>query len=253
MSSVLKRTVVKPHPFIIVKPSACEIPAGAASLALLAPAEEQPHERDAALRAAQEEAARVVTQAREQARELLAAARREQDEIRQQAHKEGYEAGRAAGLQDGLAQAAAQCQEQLAQAASRAAAMVAAAEQERQELLRLAQRQIIQLALAIASKVLQRELAENPQAVLPIAQAALAPVVDQAVVTVRVHPEDLAALEEGRAELAKAMKHPDSLRLATDATLNRGDCVVVTAAGSVDARVDTQFNAIRQVLEEQTP
>lgn len=253
MSSVLKKTVVKPHPFIIVKPTVQAISAGTMSAALLAQVEERQSERDAAVRAAEEEAARIVARAREQAQALLTAARQEQDKIRQQAQQDGYEAGLAMGRQEGLAQAEAQCREKLSQAAAHASSLLAAAEQERRELLNLAERQIIQVALAVAGKVLQRELTENEQAVVPIVQAALAPVVDQAVITVRVHPDDFVAVETARPELVKMLKHPDALRLAVDESLSRGDCVVDTAAGSVDARVDTQLTAIRQALEALTP
>lgn len=174
---------------------------------------------------AEREATRILTDARAEAERLLAAAREEADSLRRAAVAEGAAEGRRS-----------------------AAAMVVAAEAARARLQSDAEPDIARLALHIARKVVAGELAQSDAAIGRIvAQALLSARLGRAVV-VRVHPDDAAGLQERFPELLAAAGRSEGLVLRPDPTLTRGDCVVDSELGTIDARLETQLAAIERAL-----
>jgi flagellar assembly protein FliH len=150
------------------------------------------------------------------------------------------------------AQAEAIRAEALAQARAQARAELAA------ELVVLAQRrdaqlaalepQIIQLALLAARRIIGEQLALAPERIAELVAPLLARVRSARQVTLRVHPDDCALLERHLARLRNAAEHQGSLHVQADAALGRGDCVVVSDAGVLDARIETQLLALARAL-----
>lgn len=97
------------------------------------------------------------------------------------------------------------------------------------------------LALAarqLAAQVLRHELSVQPAVVASVAAEAVHEVMLSArQVSVFAHPDDLPLIAEGAAE-ALAQR---GARLIADATLVRGDVVVDSDVGHVDARVQTRW------------
>ena len=66
-------------------------------------------------------------------------------------------------------------------------------------------------------------------------------------VRVRVHPDDLAAVEARREALATRAPAA-ALELVADETVGRAGCVIDTPHGRVDARLETQLAALERAL-----
>jgi flagellar biosynthesis/type III secretory pathway protein FliH len=64
----------------------------------------------------------------------------------------------------------------------------------------------------------------------------------------RVHPDDWAAVEAARPALAARLAKAVELRLVVDAEVGRHGCVVESAAGRLDARLDTQLAALEKAV-----
>ena len=97
---------------------------------------------------------------------------------------------------------------------------------------------VLAAAVDIAELVLGRELADRPGSAVAAVRRALAAAGDAPVRVLRLHPQDLALVEEVAAE------HP-SVRLVADAGLDRGDAVADLADGSVDARIGAALDRVR--------
>ena len=166
-----------------------------------------------------------IFDARVAAERIVAQAQAEADRIRAQAAAEGREKGLAA-VSELLVGARA--------AASRARGAAAP--------------ELRVLAVRIAEKLLGRELALRPEAVLDVVTQALAAAGTARQVLVRCHPDDLAALERGRPRLLERAARAQVLQLRADAGVGRGGCVVETELGSIDARLSTQLDAIERAL-----
>jgi flagellar biosynthesis/type III secretory pathway protein FliH len=165
----------------------------------------------------------MIAAAEEEARRVRAEAHAEQDRLRADAA--------AAGRVEGLAQAAAE---------------LARAAEARDRLLAGARAEVVEVAVALARRVLGREV-EAGRAAEDVAAAALAEVRDRRTVSLRVHPGDAARLRASRERL-EAVLVRGTLALREDPGVSAGGAVVETEAGTVDARIETQLDALAAAL-----
>lgn len=105
------------------------------------------------------------------------------------------------------------------------------------------------LARRMAEKIVGRAVEMEPEVMREIAAQALAATrPGKEPVVLRVHPEDLASLDESRgAWLARARTKAD-VRTVADASVGRHGCIVETADARLDARLDTQLEALERAL-----
>jgi len=161
-------------------------------------------------------------------------------EARQRGYAEGRRAGRAEGLAEGREAVGAELR-------SARAALAAAAEQlveERRRLLEHVGDGALELALAVARKVVHAELGASAQAAARVVEAALARAGEAAVVRVRVSPSDVERIEQAGSDgVGRGL-------LVADPAVTPGGCVVETDCGCVDATVEAQWEALRAALAE---
>jgi flagellar biosynthesis/type III secretory pathway protein FliH len=182
---------------------------------------------DALVRGATVQAREIVESAQAEAVQLRAAAERERASTLAQAKD--------AGRQEGLALAT----ELVARAHAVCERVRAAAAQEQ-----------LALAIAIARKVVGRELELNRSAVVEIAAQALAEVRDRREVVLRVNPGDAGELRSQQGRLQELLARARWLELREDDAVASGGVVVETEAGVVDAQLDAQLAALERVLKE---
>lgn len=218
-------------------------------LALLA----APSLGESILRDAETEAARVVDEGRKAAKTMLAEAEAKIEELRQAAYDEGFARGHAEGLAKGEMDGLAKAQGTVDEAIEKSQRLIGMAEEQARQALAEAEREMVELALAVASKILAKEIAENPTVVLPIVRAAIDKVRDQEQVTVRVHPDDYELVLAARLELSSMLSRDNALSVVADGALKSGDCVLDTPYGTVDARIDTQLELVKSALREVMP
>lgn len=109
-----------------------------------------------------------------------------------------------------------------------------------------AEEDTVRLAVAIARRVLYRELSTDPEAILGLVIAAFQKLNARETHRLRVSAVDAAALEENRARL----ELPPGLEIAPDASLARGSAIFETSRGELDASVDTQLAEIQRGLAD---
>lgn len=176
---------------------------------------------------ARERARVLVAEAEEEARRVRAGAETAREELRRAA----VEAGRAEGLA----------------AAAAALAAVATAKARRLEDL---EHELSEVALEAARTLVGRALALEPPLVAAVAREALAPVRARREVALRVHPADAALIEAELPGLAALLERAPGLVVRPDPGLRRGDVVVETEAGRVDARVEAQLALLEQAIRQ---
>ena len=111
---------------------------------------------------------------------------------------------------------------------------------------------LLDLAVDVARKVIAQEVRAGRHDIEPIVREALRLAPPKREVVVHLNPEDLAAAENaGNGRAGGALKH---LHLAADASLGRGECIVETAEGTVEARTDDQLAHLRRTMKDpETP
>jgi flagellar assembly protein FliH len=114
----------------------------------------------------------------------------------------------------------------------------------RAEMIRQTERQMVQLALGIARRIVQREISLDPDLLLAMARVALERLGDTARVTVRLHPEDYAAA--GAARVAEMTS--SNVTIVADTRLSRGACRVESDMGLLDIGIDAQLQEVGRAL-----
>jgi Flagellar assembly protein FliH len=113
-----------------------------------------------------------------------------------------------------------------------------------------AEPQLVELAFAVARRVLERAVARDRDAVAELAALALESVRERRSVVLRVHPEDALALREAEPGLRDRLGRERCIGLVEDPSVGRGGVVVETEAGAIDARLSVQLEALRRALAE---
>jgi flagellar assembly protein FliH len=104
----------------------------------------------------------------------------------------------------------------------------------------------MKLAIAIARRVLYRELSTDPDAILGLVKAAFGKLDARETNRLRVSPSDAASIQEHRLKL----QFPPRLEIASDASLTPGSAIFETSRGTLDASVDTQLSEIERGLTD---
>jgi len=110
------------------------------------------------------------------------------------------------------------------------------------------ERELLELALGVARKVVQQELAERPEIWLGMIREAVHRAVDRERITVRVPAALAAFLREKLPELRAALDEVKEFELAEDPSLAEGGCVIESRFGEIDIGVDTQLEATERAL-----
>lgn len=183
--------------------------------------------------AAEGQAVALVQQARRDAAQLLNEAKQQMEAWEREAFADGYRQGMAAAEQ------AAAGQLQLA------ASMLAEAQQATHGMLADMEPEVIRLVLAVAQKVIRREIALDQQIVVEMVKESLRRLGGRAVARVRISPIDVEALNEVWHTLTPLAR---DIELVPDDRVAPGGCVVESRNGEIDAQVDTQLAAVGSQL-----
>lgn len=162
-------------------------------------------------------------------------------EVAQQIEQEAYREGRAKGQQEAIDELQRRF-EPLDALLREACREVTAA---RQAVITNAEEELIDLAIAVAERVLRSEVGARREAAVPIIRAALEAVGSRVVMAIRVNPGDVELLTEHRGELLGAL---ESARLISDPAIASGGCVVEVEGGLVDARLESQLQEAARLL-----
>lgn len=116
----------------------------------------------------------------------------------------------------------------------------------RARLRREAEADTIQLALAIARRVLRRQLAIDPEALHGLVLGALEKLEGQEVSRVRVHPAHAAMVKACLEQFSAGAR----VEILPDASRELGTVVFETQRGNLDASVDSQLQEIERGLAD---
>lgn len=171
---------------------------------------------------------------------VLAEAQAEASRIRELARAEGEAEGRREGREQGRAEV---------QSAARALACALQEQRRSAEQRAVAlERDAVELALALAGKVLAGAIEAEPEHVLDVVAGALRRVADRKRVTILVDPEDIEVVREALEDLQARAGGVEECELQADRRVGAGGAIVRTRESEVDATVLTQLERAREVV-----
>lgn len=112
------------------------------------------------------------------------------------------------------------------------------------------QSELLALALGIARKVVQRELAEHPEHWLGMIREAVRHALDRERIRIRVGPVLHKFLVEHLSTLRPMLEDVKELELVEDGTLTESGCILESQFGDLDLGIDSQIGAIRAALSQ---
>ena len=181
----------------------------------------------------------LVNQARSEADRILAEAMRQAQGLRQQGEAEG----RQRGFEVGRAEAVAAVNARMQGEVDALAALLESIQEERSRVFAAVEGELIDLAMAIARKVIGDAVARDTEGFMQMASAAAQQLGQAGPYQLRVHPEDARRLNE---------RWPQEQRreweIVPDDRIAVGGCIVSCGASQVDARPETQLGLIQQAF-----
>lgn len=166
-----------------------------------------------------------------------------------QGEKEGKLKGRDDGYTEGYAQGAKQARQEVQATLDELTQMIGVVEQKGSELFARYESDLQSLAVAIAQKIIRRELIEDPSAIRSILQSVLSAYRDVAWVTITVSEGTAAKMAEMEPGIVKALQEVSkNIKIAGSPNMKEGDCVIDLPDRRIDAGIDSQMSRVKMVL-----
>jgi flagellar assembly protein FliH len=212
--------------------------------------EEEHHETPIELiEKANKEAEKIIQSAQKKQEDLLRQIQQERESwnterelLINEAKKAGYQVGWNEGQQEGFSQ----YQEYIVEAQE----VIQAAKKDYISYLETSEQTILDLATAIAEKVVASKIEEDGGYFLSLVKKAIKDVKEYQDVQIHVNPKQYHFLLENKEELLAVFSHETNLFIYPDHDINEGSCIIESPNGRIDASIDTQLAEIKKKLNE---
>jgi flagellar assembly protein FliH len=175
-------------------------------------------------------------------RKLLLDAERKAQELEEQGYRNGYEQGQKDGFEVG--------QRSMAIVKGHLEAMLHKLQALPETLLNTYRDWLIGMCLNIARRLVHRELATDSSQLSQLIDTLLREADDESTLTVHLHPDDLAMLEQHLDLKSLAERSGRNFTLKAVPHLGRGGCRLESDIQLVDASIEKQFELIERALRK---
>lgn len=189
-----------------------------------------------------------LQQVKAEAAQIVAKAQQEAAQICKQAQEQGAKGASDAAEKNVHTRVDAQVKQQMQTALPALGQLVQLLEQERHAWLRQWEDNALRLALAIAEKIVRREVANQPDITMALVKEALELAAGSQSIKVHLSPQDHAALGKQVAEVARNLARISPSDIVADPAVTAGGCVVHTEFGNIDQRIESQLKRIAEEL-----
>lgn len=123
-------------------------------------------------------------------------------------------------------------------------------ELEKQSFLERSERQLIEMAVAIAKRIIRKEVSVDPEIVRKVAHEALQKVVDSpfSKIVMRVNPRDWESIMQINSSFLPPEVSKGKIRIEKDDRIQPGGCIVETDRQLVNASIEHQIQQIWKAL-----
>lgn len=163
-------------------------------------------------------------------------------EAKQQGFMEGMELGKQ--------EAKVQCQQEYQEKFEQIQQLLEQAYLQKETIIAEAEPFLLELSTVIATQIVKQELESDPDKFVELIKQHILRFKEKEFITVCVHPDDFNFIESQRAHLVAVVNGETEIKVIPDHTVTPKGCIIRTAYGSVDARIDTQIEEIKKVILE---
>ena len=116
----------------------------------------------------------------------------------------------------------------------------------RQNTYLIIEQEVVELALAIARKIICREIEVDKEIVVCVARKALSKVEDPGNVKIKMNPTDVQFVNQTKYKLSEMIGNIDNVTIEPGENIRSGGCVIETNLGEIDARIEKQLQAVEE-------
>ena len=245
MEPIIRAAAVAKAPRQLRRPVSASTPGE--PLAVKRPAPPEPKIQAPSVPAQSESAAAYERALNKLANEQQQQQSAQQFKLQQQNEAELVQAKLAAqrlGYAEGLAQGEQAAQAKVAEHLARLAGVMQQLQQARNDMLGGAEDIMVDIAFAAVCRLVGAGIGQRAS-VLATVQQVLSEFRQHEPLAIYLHPQDLAWVAQAMTELGL---NPEQTQLRPDASIKMGGCLVETAVGTLDARLETQLSRLRETL-----
>ena len=162
------------------------------------------------------------------------------DEERNQIHQQRYDEGYQVGLDEREAESV--------DAVSRMGVLHDNLIAERTQVLKEAEETVIDLASALAKRIVGFQAEASPKVLVQVVRAALRHLSDRSNLKIMVHPDDLQIARRFAAHWVETVEQDSVLKVRASDHVGRGGCMIEGREENVDARLEEQANVLHDGL-----
>ena len=162
------------------------------------------------------------------------------DEIRQQAYAKGFVEGEKAGAEAEKAK--------FKEVLETLYTAISELDSAKSNLYYDAEKQAVELGLMIARKIICHEVSISNETIFRVLKEALKKVTDQEEIHIKMNPSDLQTIKDAEFRVSGLVTDVDNVILEPADVISRGECVIETNFGVIDARIGSQIKVVEEAL-----
>ncbi|MCB0210004.1 MAG: hypothetical protein KDJ52_11770 [Anaerolineae bacterium] len=189
----------------------------------------------------QEEASNLIAEAQTHVEMMLNQAEIKIERWKEEAQKEGWETGYTQAKQD--------VEAKLAESLITVRNLAQAAIDAKSQFLKDSEAEIERLTIAIARKIIGKELTVNPKAISDIVVQAIEVADIQGACSIKVNPHDHEILEPLWDAIPSFQSPDNAWQLLADKRVGRGGCMIEVNGGVVNAQIESQLAEVANAFE----
>jgi flagellar assembly protein FliH len=197
------------------------------------------------LNTAKAEANGLIINAQNKAKKITAQAKKEGEILKVQAMEEGKKSGYQTGYQEGFLAGQAEVDKVIKQKEAVILDLKAA----QQKMFTDNEQAMVELALAIAEKVIHKQVDLDPSVTVEIAKSVLREAHAGESYLLFVHPSKLESMVQYKSQLAPQMPMGATLQIMADPEIAGGGCRLETNLGFSDGTIESQLNEVKKALQ----
>jgi flagellar assembly protein FliH len=170
--------------------------------------------------------------------------RAEDEQLVEQLKSDGF----STGYEEGVKLAEAEVRQQYEDVVLQAEQLVEQAFIVKNQIIAEAEPFLLELSVQIAEKIIQKQLTLEQDYLKELIQKQLQRKREKGVITLCVSPPQFMLMNASREELSRAIDAQAELQIIPDASVQDMGCVIRSAFGTIDARIETQLEEIKKAL-----
>ena len=167
----------------------------------------------------------------------------------QEAYAKGMREGEAKGREEATTATTAAYEKKIDELQDRIGDLLAGFETAKRDAVLNAEHLLLRLCLAVAGKVIGREVATDPELILGVIRRSLAYIGHREKMTLRVAPGDLETASQRRDFWLPVGERLEDITIVSDERIGRGGCMIESNSGLVDAQMGVQFSELSEIIE----